>query len=173
MKTLFSNVALYVKSHVRLLFGYALIAALITVGGFTASLWLRNAEMKTDIANLNTSLVITKNTIEQLTFAATTQHRAISDLVTLRKLDSDALTGLASDVKVINAKDYRTRLQIQNLENQNEAVRNYLNSVIPADLVCVFDPAECPAPGAQDHPGGKGNPPVAAKGVSNPVRAAK
>lgn len=168
MKLLFSSALAFVKGRANLVFGYALIAALITLGGFTTALWIKNVNMKTNVSKLETNLLTTKATVATLELAKATQDRTIKDLQDLRIKDSEALTGLQNDVTTIRGQDNRDRNKIKQLENQNEKVYEYLNTTLPPELQCVLNnDCQTGTSGGTTGPGSTRSP---AKRPDNPVR---
>lgn len=66
-------------------------------------------------------------------------QQTIKDLQEQRKRDSEALTGLVSDVAAIRRTTGATHSAIKNLGATNETVREYLQRPVPDDLRGVLN----------------------------------
>lgn len=163
---LLSKVTSFVKGRANLVFGYALIAALITLGGFTATLWMRNADMKLKVSTLNTSLVTTQGEVTTLKGVTETQSETINTLHELRQKDATTMLGLMEDVSTIRGRHAATSNRVLNLEMKNAKVKTYLDIALPPELQCVLDDACADA----DNGGGETSTGTSTKGPNNPVQ---
>lgn len=75
----------------------------------------------------------------KLQMAEQVNQQTIKDLQEQRKRDSDALTGLASDVAAIRRTTGATHSAVKNLGATNEHVREYLQRPVPDDLRGVLN----------------------------------
>lgn len=122
----------FVSSKKRLIIEYALIAVVLSLAAVTFTLWLQKRTTDQKLETVQASLTT-------LEVANQIQDKTIDDLKDLRKRDAHALDGLLSDFKVLAEHDNTVRRKLRNLETTNEAVRDYLNKPVPAELACVLD----------------------------------
>lgn len=132
----------FFKTNLRLGLEYALIAAVIALGGFTVTMWIQKSQLQTSIAEMSNKVGILE--------IANEGHKAtIESLKKERDNDARALSGLIEDVKTLAERDSTWRRGLTQLESKNETVRRYLDSPIPAELQCLLNEAR------QDGAGGK------------------
>lgn len=144
-----ATAATFVKTRSRLAIEYGLIAVLITVAGFTFSLWLSKGKTEKALSHAKSSLASVQGRLDSVEQINQTQEATIGELKELRLLDAQALTGLLSDYKSLSKSDTRARKRLDTLEKTNEVVRNYLDQRIPPDLVCLLNDT-CRATGTGD-----------------------
>lgn len=136
----------FVAGNYRLVIQYLLVAALITVCGFTLSLWftkeatetrLTLAESKLETADLQ--LATLSNQIEQAHQVNREQATEIERLEHLRQLDSAAFGEMIGRFLEASRNDAELRSLVAKLEKENASVKTYLDQRIPSELVCVFN----------------------------------
>lgn len=124
--------------NLRLVIEYALITVLLLVAGVTVHLYV----VKQDLVKANT--VLTER-VAQAETINTLQEKAIVTLSKAREQDNVAIRILTSENERLDNLHTQTRKQIAQLESENEIVRSYLSTRIPAELACVLN-RTCPAP---------------------------
>ncbi len=129
----------------RLFIEYAMIAGLVTLGGFTVAMWSQKTKLRADLAEVRTSLVTTQVQVSTLKTVTEIQASTIGDLQNLRSQDNLALQGLMTDYKLLTDQDVKVRSRLNDLERKDEPTRNYMSTPVPAKLRCLLEPGTCPA----------------------------
>lgn len=145
-----ANAVSFFSKKKRLVLEYALIAVIVTVAGFTFTLWLSKIRTERDLANTQLELIGVQSRLTTIESINVTQKEEIAALGKLRAVDAQALGGLLADYKELASSDAAVRDRLKNLENSNEAVRNYLSQPIPPELVCMLNES-CPAGADSNH----------------------
>lgn len=147
----------FFKNKKRLVIEYVLLAVLVAVAGFTFTMWLQKERTENALAKTQGELSTVQSRLTLVEAVNTQQEQTITDLKELRLEDAKALGGLLTDYKSLAENDARVRRRLSNLEQTNEAVRNYLNQPIPPELVCVLH-GTCETGNQDRAQGGKGSP---------------
>ncbi len=129
----------FIKNKNRLLIEYALIALLVTVSGFTLTLWLSKERAENSLITTQAELGEVARRLGIVEFINVQQEATIASLKELRVLDAQVLTGLFKDYRSLVANDARARERLENLEQSNETVRQYLDYIIPPELACLLN----------------------------------
>jgi len=127
----------------RLFVEYLLRGMFIAFAGLSFALWLTRKEVKHELAEATSQLEDVKGRLTTVEFANETQAQTIDNLRTLRKADSEALTGLLDEFEGIAKNNRVVRNKLTELEKSNEAVRNLRNQPLPPELGCVLEPRAC------------------------------
>lgn len=141
IKTVAGSAFKWVKGNARLVIEYVLIALIVTIAGFTATIWIDKLKTEVKLAETAGVLQTVKNTVTILEDVADSQGNEITTLKNLRQIDSDALTALVDNMKKLAQKDSQVRARLQHLEDTNEVVRAYMDTPIPPDVACMHDDA--------------------------------
>ena len=127
----------------RLFIEYLLLGMFIAFAGLSFALWLTRKEVKQELAETTSQLEGVKGRLTTVEFANETQAQTIDNLRTLRKADSEALTGLLDEFEGLSKNNRAVRNKLTELEKSNEAVRNLRNQPLPPELGCVLEPRAC------------------------------
>lgn len=129
----------FVTDKTRLAVEYLLIAVAIAIAAWSLTLYIKQQKAERVAKKMQIALQESQNrlTIQELINAQ--QQGTIGFLQDQRKKDSEAITGIVIDLKKSRALDTAARNKLHALEKQNEKVRNYLDSDLPAELECVLN----------------------------------
>lgn len=122
----------FIAPNARLMIEYALIAAILCIGGATVHLW----SVKNEYSKKNAELTLRMGQAEAL---AAVHEAVIVSLNEARERDNAAIVRLASENKRLDEVGKTHRSQIAKLEKENANVRNYLAERIPPELACVLN----------------------------------
>lgn len=139
MSILFSKVFSMVAPKLRLYIEYALIAVIIVLAVFVINLWLAKTVMTKQVEHLNSELVNQKQTVQLLQKSNEANIETIHELKNLRGKDAEAIQDLVTNFKSLADSNKKVDIRLKTLEQNNEAVREYLRSDIPAPLKCLLD----------------------------------
>lgn len=127
----------------RLFIEYLLIAAVITIAGFTFSMWLAKTQTELSLAQTQTELANVTSRLTTIEFVNEQNQAFITRLKELRARDAKALSGLLQDQQAISAHNTALQRRLDKLEKVDETVQPYLNSDIPASLICLLNNTTC------------------------------
>jgi hypothetical protein len=144
---LIGRASAWLTGHARLLIEYALIAAVVSLGGAFLYAKIHIAQQETQIAKFGDSLASASSTIKAQIAVNHQQDQAISTLKELRQRDSDAIVGLQADISKADTRGSQTRAKLDQLEKNNARAKVLLDTVVPDDVGCVLDHRPCPAAG--------------------------
>ena len=149
---IFSNAAkATIKSKLRLWIEYALIAAVVILLGYATWGWFQRAYLVQEIVQLEGDVREAETRIGLVEEVNRQQDAVINTLRGVSELNDTMLQGLAADMQSLYGRDQSIRTRLASLERNNEAVREYLDSAVPAPVVCVLDKT-CPEDVAGDLP---------------------
>lgn len=146
----------WVKGKARLIIEYALLAAFVSLAGFTIATWVQRRELAGRVTELSQTVGGLSGSLQQQVDINHQQDQAITELRRLRGLDSQALTGLQKELADAGKKGDNLRQRIAQLEKTNEQARALLDTPVPTELGCLLDGRPCPAAGH----GNQGHPPA-------------
>lgn len=147
----------WVRGKARLIIEYVLLAAFVSLAGFTISTWMQRRELAGRVTELSQTVGGLSGSLQQQVDINHQQDQAITELRRLRGLDSQALTGLQKELADAGKKGDNLRQRIAQLEKTNEQARALLDTPVPAELGCLLDGRPCPAAGH----GNQSRPPAA------------
>lgn len=150
MKTLLNlipNAVGWVTSNVRLIIEYALIAIIVTLCGTTLAMWSGKTLVEKRLLSTEKSLIQVGSRLETVETINEIQEGTITTLKTLRDKDSEIMSKLVDGYDNLVRQDGSVRARLSNLEQSNEAVREYLDKPIPPDLACLLNATTCAAKG--------------------------
>lgn len=137
---IFSNAAKEtIKSKVRLWIEYALIGAVLILLGYATWGWFQRAHLAQEIVQLEGNVREAEARIEAVEDVNRQQDKVINTLRGVSELNDTMLQGLSKDMQSLYGRDQSIRTRLASLERNNEAVREYLNSAVPAPVGCVLD----------------------------------
>lgn len=131
--------------------GYIAVGIAITLGCAAVWFYHQNNELHDAVGSLKTTVSVQQDTLKQLEANNAQQDKAISDLTSMRQVDSAVVSGLLEDYKRINATTSTTKQKIQELEKRNAEVRSYLNTPLPASVRRVLNGEPAPASSTDGH----------------------
>lgn len=132
----------FIAAKGQLVLGYVLIAAVIVISTLMINLWVQNKELKSDNTNLSIRVASVEDANEQ-------NVETIDMLRKARETDSAVITELSKTHKALKLSDDEVRKRVTELEKQNEKVKRYLDTPIPAELACLLYNT-CKAPTSLD-----------------------
>lgn len=133
------NILGFFQSKTRLVIEYALIGAIVVIGGFTFSMWLSKEQTEKSLLVAENELLTVQSRLNIVEFSNQQQETTIEELKALRFKDAQVLTGLLVDFKVLAENDDIARQRLATLEKSDETVRAYLNQRIPPNLACLLN----------------------------------
>lgn len=136
MILLLSNFIAAIKGQARLWLGYALIAALVAMSGFTFAVWNKGERTEKDLFSVRDRLTTVEGDNRD-------QAATIDQLKELRGKDAKALNSVLTSMGKLAETDDTVRRRLSKLEETNETVRKYMSGDVPAELRCVLE-RTCP-----------------------------
>lgn len=133
-----------IKSKAQLWIGYFLIACVIVLGAVATYNYVTRLRLDTKVAKLEGDVARAKDRVKLVEEVNEQQAQAIETIRGLNAVNDTILTGLAADMESLRVRDRTAFERLAALEKSNEAVRTYLNTVVPAPVGCVLDQS-CPA----------------------------
>lgn len=129
------------KSKLRLFLDYALIAVVITLGGFTLALWAQKKTTDGELEHVKGALEVNKvklGTLEvslrNVRLENANQQKVIERLQEMRELDSKVIISLQTQLDT-TVKTYKTHVdKLNKLGQEDEEVNRYLSTPIPKRL---------------------------------------
>lgn len=153
-----------VKAKAQLYIGYALIVVVMALGVLAVYNYTMRLKLDTKVATLQGKVTSAEGRVALVEEVNRQQADAIETIRGLNSVNDTMLQGLATDMEALRIRDRTTFTRLAALEKSNEAVRQYLNTVVPAPVGCVLD-RSCP-----DADGG--GVPAAQRGTSGRVQPA-
>ena len=145
------------KSKLRLWIEYLLIAIILVLMGVAAYNWVTRLKQDTRIAVLESDVRAAEDRVKLVEEVNEQQAAAIDTIRGLNDVNDTMLKGLATDMEALRVRDRTAFSRLAALEKSNEAVRQYLNTVVPAPVGCVLD-RSCPNEDADPVPSAKRGP---------------
>lgn len=140
------SVAGLFKGKLRLWIEYALIAVMVALAGFSLSSYLQRRELSNRLDTTNKKVGQLSTSLDQQVTINNQQEDAISALRTLRKIDSDAIQGLHTELQSHASTNKLVLSKIQQLEKNNAQAKALLDIRVPPDLGCLLDGRQDCAP---------------------------
>ena len=162
-----SSVWAVLKSKARLYIEYVLIAAVIIVASWAAASFVRNRHLEQRVENLQQTQGALSTTVSNLQATNAAQQKAIDQVSKLREIDHGVLQALMDGVVDIYGRDAKIRKRINELRQNNEEAKKFLDTPAPPSVQCVLNHTTCAPTGAHQGDGA-----VAAPGVAESVPAA-
>lgn len=135
----------WVRSHVRLIIEYAMIAAMVALAGLYVAQRIHGLQLDTQVQKLTGDAQLADGTIKVLAQANVDQDAAIASLKELRARDSRQIQSLQKDFKKTDAASLQVKAKLAALEKTNVQAKSLLNTIVPDAVTCVFDGTPCPA----------------------------
>lgn len=154
----------------RLAIEYGMIAVIITIGGYTFTLWNAHKRTQLDLAQTQTEVVSLNGKVGVLETITQAQATRIDDLKALREKDSETLEDLLNDYKQLAAHDAQARVRLQKLEKNSPVIKHYLDSSIPDDLICLLNKECAPKSDNGNQSGGEDRKRDPSKELIKPMR---
>lgn len=142
---LLSNAIAWVTGNVRLVIEYALLAALVVVGGLAVSEKIHGLVLDKQVSDLQGQTGKQQDTINNLVDANGQQQQAIGQLQDMRDKDSHTIVGLQSDLKMFRVSAKSVSDKVSELEKNNARAKALMDVAVAPDIGCVLDGTPCPA----------------------------
>lgn len=123
----------------RLWIEYLLIAAVVTIGGFTVAQWYSKVQLEKRLGETELALSQVGSRLGLVEMVNQSQEETINSLHDLRIKDSRAITGLLQDFDNLSLRDARVRRELNELRNSNQAAREYIERPIPPELARMLE----------------------------------
>lgn len=123
----------------RLIVEYLMIVAVVILGTVSVNLYIQDKVADRKLEVLEGKLSDQNVKLFELVNASQEQTSTISQLMSLRTKDATAIEGLVTDFKSLADTSTKVDQRLKELEESNEAVRTYLQSDIPAPLMCLLN----------------------------------
>lgn len=127
------------KGKARLWLEYALIAGLLILAGVAAFNYVTRLKLDTRVATLEGKVTTAENRVKLVEEVNEQQKQALETIQGLNSVNDTMLAGLAADMEALRVRDRSAFDRLAALEKSNEAVRKYLNTVVPAPVGCLLD----------------------------------
>lgn len=157
-----------IKNKARLYIEYVLIATIIIVASWAAASFVRNRHLEQRVEKLQTTQGALSTTVSSLQATNVAQQKAIDQVSKLREIDHGVLQALMDGVVDIYDRDAKIRKRINELRQNNEEAKKFLDTPAPPSVQCVLNHTPCAPTGTHQGDGA-----VAAPGVAESVPAAK
>lgn len=151
----------------QLAIGYALMLVAVGGLGMGTALWYANKSLQNTVETQGERIGAAEVTISNQQVAIDQQASTIKLLSNLRKLDNESVTGLVSEIKSLAIRDRTVQQRLATLEKTNGPIQEYLASVVPPDVACLFNDT-CPA--SESDRDGEAGDAAAASGTVAPMR---
>lgn len=138
-----------------------LLLMVVALGCFAVTATIRGLKLETRVAATEGDLKVAKNELETVKRANESLDSALTTMGQLRNADGTVLTALSNEIAGITARDRHVNERIAQLEKNNAAVREYLNTRGPVGMLCLLDNT-CSSGGGSQNGGAdpkQGNPP--------------
>lgn len=132
MPTIIKTAVSAITGNARLWLEYAIIAVMIAMAGFGLSLWLKNAQVESNLMDVTGRLAAAELTTQL-------NRQTIDNLKELRLADAQAMNGVFVDLRALAKVDADVRRKLKQLEETNELVKNYMASPVPLELRCLLE----------------------------------
>lgn len=132
-----------IKGKLQLWISYALIAAVIVLGAVATYNYVTRLKLDTKVTSLEGKVSAAEGRVKLVEEVNQQQAEALDTIRGLNNVNDTMLSGLAADMEALRVRDRTTFTRLAALEKSNEAVRQYLNTVVPAPVGCVLD-RSCP-----------------------------
>lgn len=139
ISAILTKIKAYILNKGRLIVEYILIIAVVALGSMCLNLYLADKEAKRYLENLSNVVSDQNVRLNRLNDANVAQANTINQLKELRSKDADAIGGLITDFKILADTNTKVDKRLKDLEANNEVVRKYLQSDIPAPLICLLN----------------------------------
>lgn len=149
-----------IMGKLQLWISYALIGAVIVLGCVAAYNYTTRLKLDTKVAGLQGKVESAENRVRLVEEVNQQQAQALDTIRGLNNVNDTMLKGIAADMEALRVRDRTTFTRLAALEKSNEAVRQYLNTVVPAPVGCVLD-RSCPAEDGGGVPAAKRGAPAA------------
>lgn len=141
-----SSIANFVTGKKRLLCEYGLIAAVVTIGGFTLSQWYSKSQLEKRLVNAELQVEAMQSRVTIVEAVNQAHEATLDSLRELRARDAAALKGLIEDYKTLTMRDQQVRNQLYELRKSNESVAAYLAQPVPSELARLLNSTAPNAP---------------------------
>lgn len=128
-----------VKTKAQLYIGYALIVAVMALGVLVIYNYTARLKLDTKVEALRGKVTAANNRVKLVEEVNQQQNEALETIRGLNSVNDVMLKGLATDMESLRVRDRTTFTRLAALEKSNEAVREYLNTVVPAPVGCLLD----------------------------------
>lgn len=140
-----------VRGKMQLWIGYALIAAVIVLGAVATYNYATRLKLDNKVTSLEGKVSAAEDRVKLVEEVNQQQAEALDTIRGLNDVNDTMLSGLAADMEALRVGDRTTFTRLAALEKSNEAVRQYLNTVVPAPVGCLLD-RSCPDTGGNGVP---------------------
>jgi hypothetical protein len=134
-----------IKSKMQLWIGYFLLAAVLVLAGVASYNYVTRLKLDNKVTTLEGKVTAAENRVKLVEEVNQQQADALDTIKSLNGVNDTMLKGLATDMEALRVRDRTAFNRLAALEKSNEAVRKYLNTVVPAPVGCVLD-RTCPDP---------------------------
>ena len=152
MKMLSNATVALVKSKAQLWIGYFLIFCIIVLGSVASYNYVTRLKLDTKVVALESDVREAEQRVQLVEEVNEQQATAIETIRGLNAVNDMMLSGLATDMESLRVRDRTAFNRLAALEKSNEAIRDYLNTAVPAPVGCVLDQT-CPDQDADPVPG--------------------
>ena len=128
-----------IRAKLQLWIGYIILGLLVAVSALAVYNYTERLRQDTVIANLGADLDKAEAQVIEVVEVNKKQTEAIETIRGLNTVNDTMLQGLASDMESLRVQDRGVRTRLASLERSNEAIREYLNTAVPAPVGCVLD----------------------------------
>lgn len=147
MKMLSDATVAVVKSKAQLWIGYFLIFCIIVLGSVASYNYVTRLKLDNKVVALEGDVRAAEQRVQLVEEVNEQQAAAIETIRGLNLVNDTMLSGLATDMEALRVRDRTAFNRLAALEKSNEAIRDYLNTAVPAPVGCVLD-RTCPDEGA-------------------------
>ena len=153
-----------IRGKLQLWIGYLMIGLLVSTAALAVYNYTQRLRQDVVITKLDADLGKAQAQVDEVVEVNRKQSEAIETIRGLNGVNDTMLKGLALDMESLRVQDRSVRSRLASLERNNEAIREYLNTAVPAPVGCVLD---------QTCSEGDGDPSSATeRGVAGEVRTA-
>lgn len=135
----FATFAKFLTSKRRLLCEYALIGAVVTIGGFTVSQWYGKQKLTSQLYQVEAELATVGARLVVVEAVNEAHEQTLNSLRELRVRDAVALEGLLNDYRELSLRDMQVRSQLNELRKSNQNVEIYLSQPVPDELARMLN----------------------------------
>lgn len=127
------------KTKAQLYIGYALIVAVMALGVLAIYNYSMRLKLDTKVATLQGKVTSAEDRVALVEEVNQQQNEALETIRGLNSVNDVMLKGMATDMEALRIRDRTTFTRLAALEKSNEAVRKYLNTVVPDPVGCLLD----------------------------------
>lgn len=139
----FGRIVGFVTGRARLMLEYFLIGLLVASLGFGVNSWLANKELTGTVNKLSASVGSLSTSLDTQVEINRGQDEAITKLGHIREVDSKAIVALRTETSIISGRNDVIRAKMSQLERNNVAAKELLDTAIPSSISCVLDGTDC------------------------------